>query len=178
MKTNIVLTGFMGTGKTSVGKRLAVAMGKNFIDTDNEIERVTGITIPEMFSRCGEVRFRSEETLVVLRVAAMENCVISTGGGVVLRRENMQALRERGRIVCLTASPEVIQERVLKKSNRPLLSKDQSQERIKEMLAIREPYYRDADLVVDTTSLDIEAVTQIIIKFICEGSHNCANTQS
>lgn len=163
MKRNIVLIGFMGVGKTSIGKRLAEIFQMEFIDTDKEIEKLTGMTISQIFARHGEVRFRSEEHLIVTKVANRTNCVISTGGGAVLDDENVKALRKNGILICLTASPEVIQERVSKRGGRPLLQKDKSTTKITQMMEERKEFYARADFSVDTTKLTLEETVEQIL---------------
>lgn len=170
MKTNVVLIGFMGTGKTAVGRRLAKTLHKEFVDTDKEVEKATGMTVAQVFARYGETRFRSEENLVISRVAARENCVIAAGGGVVLRQENIEALRANGVVICLTADPEVIHERVKRRNTRPLLQKDKSRGRIEELLQERDGLYEVADFYIDTTNLDLDEVERQIIN--CLGGHN------
>ncbi|NLK51159.1 MAG: shikimate kinase [Syntrophomonadaceae bacterium] len=161
MKTNLILIGFMGTGKTTVGRTLARLLDKEFMDTDSEIEKVVGLKIEDIFNRYGEIRFRSEESLVVQKLARRQNQVISTGGGVVLNPENVRALKATGYLVCLQAAPEVIQSRVSRRI-RPLLRKDNSLERIKELLKERETSYRGADLYVDTSNCTQEEVVNQI----------------
>ena len=151
----------MGTGKTAVGRSLASLVEKDFVDTDAEIEKVVGLKVEEIFSRFGEVRFRSEESLIIKKVAARQNCVISTGGGAVLNKVNWEALRASSYIVCLVASPEVIQSRVARRV-RPLLRKDRSLDRIKELLKEREPFYQGADLYIDTSEVSCQEVAQQI----------------
>ena len=147
---NIVLTGFMGTGKTAVGRELARRLGMRLIELDTEIEKAEGMTINEIFSRHGEPYFRDRETEMVKRFAKQDNLVISTGGGVVLREENMKALREKGVIVCLTASPETILRRISTSDERPLLKVDDPLKKIKDLLEYRRPYYEKADIVIET----------------------------
>lgn len=175
MKSNIVLIGFMGTGKTSLGRRLAGALDKEFVDTDMEIEKITGLTIPEIFRKHGEIRFRSEEKLMVKKVALKENCVISTGGGVVLDPENMIALKKNGWIIGLTATPKVIFSRVAKRNNRPLLYKNKSLEFIEKLLKEREPYYKQADLLLDTSEAEPEELISYVKQFLKEKERNEAN---
>ncbi len=168
-KSNIVLTGFMGTGKTSVGKRLASILGMDFVDTDMEIERLTGLKIPEIFQMYGEERFRKEESADVERIAALQNTVVATGGGVVLNPENMRHLRKNGFVVLLQARPEVIARRLQGSDDRPLLAdKEQLIERIEGLLQEREPYYEDCDLKIDTSDLDVQGVAEKIIKELRE----------
>jgi len=176
MKSNIVLIGFMGTGKSSIGRRLAAKLHKTFIDTDREIENVTGLSIDQLFNRFGETRFRSEEELIVKKVSERRDCIIATGGGVVLNPDNVACLRQNGTVICLTASPQVIHQRVGRR-NRPLLKKDRSPERIEQMLRERDPFYRCADLTIDTTNFDPDDIIQKIMEFISGGAA-VANTES
>lgn len=166
MKTNIVLIGFMGTGKTAVGKRLAIMLNKEFYDTDQEVEAVTEMTISQLFAKYGEIRFRSEEKLAVKRIASKDNSVISTGGGVVLDRENIDLLTEKGILICLTAKPEIIYERVKKRNNRPLLKKDNLYQTILGLMAEREKLYRCADFYLDTSDLNFEEIIEHITAFL------------
>lgn len=172
MKTNLVLIGFMGTGKTSLGRKLAKVLNKDFIDTDLEIEKLTGLSIPLLFKKHGEIRFRSEEKLMVEKVAKKDECVISTGGGVVLVPENIEALSRKGWIIGLTASPKVIFSRVAKRSNRPLLYKHKSVEYIEMLMKQREPYYKCADLTLDTSNAKSEELINLVIQFLKEKELN------
>jgi len=166
-RSNIILIGFMGTGKTAIGKRLAQALGKQFIDTDKEIEKVTGMTIPQIFNRHGEIRFRSEEKLAIKKACSRSNAVIATGGGAVMDEDNIKMMKSCGRIICLTARPEVIQARIKRKDNRPLLQRDKSIERISELLADREVYYKKcAEAFFDTSDEEHEQVVERIIRFL------------
>ncbi len=167
MKNNIVLIGFMGTGKSAVGSRLAQRLRKQFIDMDREIENITGMTIPEMFKRHGELRFRSEEKLLARKLSERENLVISTGGGLVLLEENIITLRKNGILICLDASPEDIFERVnRKKGSRPLLRKGTTLETIQTMLKEREPYYACADIRINTSGRELDQIIREIIDAI------------
>jgi shikimate kinase len=147
---NIVLTGFMGTGKTEVGRILAKKTGYSFTDSDAEIEKTAGMTISEIFGKLGEPAFRDIESAVILSLSGHERAVISTGGGAVLRQENMDNLRGKGVIVCLEASAATILGRTEGSDDRPLLNAEDRLARIKEMLAERRPYYEKADIMVDT----------------------------
>ncbi|MCL4439747.1 MAG: shikimate kinase [Firmicutes bacterium] len=155
---NLVLVGFMGTGKTTVGRKLAKMFGLKFVDTDHEIEQVTGLTVSEIFKKYGEVRFRSEEKAAVRRVTRNHSQVIATGGGVVLNPENMERLKETGIVVCLTAAPEVIYQRVIRKKNRPLLRTEDPLHTIKSLLAERKSFYEGAHVTVDTSNREIDGV--------------------
>lgn len=165
-KSNIVLIGFMGTGKTAVGKRLAALLNKNFYDSDQEIESVTGMTIPQIFARYGEIRFRSEENLAIARLAQHDNCVIATGGGVTINPDNMRLLREKGIIICLSAKPEIIYERVKRRNNRPLLKKGDLYQTIVKLMEERAEIYREADFFLDTSGLDFQEIIARIIEFV------------
>ena len=166
--TNLVLIGMMGTGKTTVGKRLAQRLDTEFFDSDLEVESTVGIKIPEIFSRYGEIRFRSEEKLVVRRLAALSEIVLATGGGAVLDQDNMAALKRTGILITLRASPEEIFERANRKGDRPLLRKDNSLDTIQNLLEQREFAYRQGDIEVDTSTLTPEEVTDIIIERLKE----------
>lgn len=169
MRDNIILIGFMGTGKTVVGRRLASRLQKNFIDTDAEIERVTGMSIPQLIKKHGYVRFRSEGNLALKRISNVKNAVIAAGGGIVLNDENMKLLKQLGTVICLKASPEAIKERTERRTNKPFLDKGDYNE-IKKMLAEREKYYRQADFTLDTTDLSIEEVLEKITEYLREAS--------
>ncbi len=164
MGKNIVLIGFMGTGKSTVGMRLAERLHLQFVDMDREIERITGMTISQLFRKHGETRFRSEEQLMAQKLGRCSNLVIATGGGVVLQPDNVAALKKNGIFVALEASPEVIMARVShKKSNRPLLNKATTVEDVKKMLAAREEFYACADIRVDTTGQELNKLVNEII---------------
>ena len=170
IRQNIVLTGFMGTGKTVTGQLLAERLEMLFIDTDREVEAATGLDPSEIFSRYGEERFRAEESLVVERVAQLEHCVIATGGGAVLNADNMVNLRMKGLIILLEARPEVIVRRVSLVDDRPLLSENQNQqqllERIEALVRQRAPYYDDHDFRVDTSEMSPEQVMSEILAYL------------
>jgi len=157
---SIVLIGFMGTGKSVVGRRLAQDLRFNFVDTDILIEKKTGKRISEIFSEeGGEKRFRLLEEEAVRTVVKQGRSVVSTGGGVVLSQANRDILREYGTVVWLKASPELILERVKKKpGTRPLLLKEDPLLSIKSLLKEREFFYQQAAFSVDTSQLGVEEV--------------------
>ena len=140
----------MGTGKTAVGKELAQLLDMKLIDVDMEIEKAEKTTINEIFRQSGEQRFRDKETDMIKAVSRNKNVIISTGGGAVLKKENMDILRENGVIICLTATPETILQRTGANSNRPLLQVENPFKKIKELLDFRKPYYEKADILIDT----------------------------
>jgi shikimate kinase len=161
---NIVLTGFMGTGKTAVGKELAQILGMKLIDVDTEIEKSEQITINEIFSQFGEPRFREIETAMIKRIASGRNLVISTGGGAVLKQENMDIVRESGVIVCLVASPETILKRTGTSNDRPLLKVENPLEKINQLLTFRKPFYEKADIMIDTENKTPLQIAEEIIE--------------
>lgn len=162
---NIILTGFMCTGKTSVGKKLAEILNFEYIDTDDIIEKRVGLKITEIFSKYGELYFRDVETQVIKEVSELDKKVIATGGGVVLRKENMDSLRKNGIIINLTAKPETVYERLKKQPGvRPLLNKPNPQEEIKKLLNYREEFYKNCDLRIETDNLTIEEIVEKILQ--------------
>lgn len=153
MKENVILIGFMGVGKTSLGKLLAGKLGRAFIDLDEKIERDAQLTIPQIFEKYGEKHFRELEKAAVKEVCQRRNIVIATGGGTVKDAENMQLLKESGVVICLTTEPEEIFRRTVKRGERPLLDGGGNErlETIKKMLAERDKFYSQADFKIDTT---------------------------
>ena len=156
MFKNIILTGFMGVGKTSVGTRLAADLGYTFVDTDNLIEADQKTTISEIFSNFGEPYFRDVEARIIRQVLEGEGQVVSTGGGAVIRDENREAFKHAGLVVCLTAQPEVILERIKQETHRPLLQTPDPMAKIKELLGNREKFYNQADLIIDTSNKSVD----------------------
>jgi shikimate kinase len=161
---NIFLTGFMGCGKTSVGRVLSERLGYHFVDLDEAIVAEAGVSIKEIFASQGEPAFRRLESQVLQKVAVGTGVVVSTGGGAVIAEGNRTIMRSAGSIVNLTASVDSIAARLCGDSERPLLADDASSERIRNMLETREPYYADADLRIDTTSKTVAAVTAEILQ--------------
>ncbi|PIW33953.1 MAG: shikimate kinase [Elusimicrobia bacterium CG_4_10_14_0_8_um_filter_37_32] len=173
-KRNIVLTGFMASGKSAVGKELAKRLKMDFVDTDNLIEEREGMEISRIFREKGESYFRDVETKIVKEVAEYKNSVIATGGGVVLKEENMRALRKNGTIICLSTNPATILKRTSRNQLRPLLEGER-EKKIKDLLAFRAPYYQKADFTVDTSDLTVEQTVEKIIKFLNEKNGNCGS---
>src|SRR5512135_3772284 len=162
MFKNIILTGFMGVGKTSVGTRLAKDLGFTFVDTDDLIEADQRMTITDIFAKFGEPRFREIESRIVQQVMTGENQVISTGGGAVIRDGNRTAFKKAGLVVCLSARPEVIYERIRHEMHRPLLKVLDPMARIRDLLESRATFYGQADLIIDTSEKSVdEAVREI-----------------
>ncbi|MGJ8633985.1 MAG: shikimate kinase [Luteolibacter sp.] len=154
---NIVLIGFMGSGKSTVGRELRQRLGYSLLDMDQLIEETMGKKITEIFKEEGEKAFRDFETLQLLEIAKQTDTrhIISTGGGIVTRAENRSLLGKLGYVVWLDAPEEIIVERTSRNRDRPLLNHSDAQERIAAMLTEREPMYREtAHLKIDTGGLD------------------------
>lgn len=148
---NIFLVGPMGAGKSTVGRQLAQSLGYEFQDSDQEIQRRTGVDIATIFEYEGEDGFRNRERQVIEELAARDNMVLATGGGVVLTPANRQQLAARGLVIYLHCSPEQQYARTARDRNRPLLDTDDPQQTLRDLMAEREPIYRQvADLVVST----------------------------
>ncbi|MDD5559845.1 shikimate kinase [Candidatus Methylomirabilis sp.] len=162
----IVLTGFMGTGKSVVGRRLAERLALPFIDLDNAIEAAAEMTISEIFASEGESGFRRRERELIASVANHTNCVIATGGGAILDPENARNLRAGSVLVCLVAEPTVILERLGADAGRPLLRSPDRLARIRELLLQRGPAYSQADLSIETSGTDVEEIVDRIVQHV------------
>lgn len=160
---NIVLVGFMGTGKTTVGKQVAARLGFTFIDLDETIEQEEKMTVPEIFAQYGEPYFRRKECETIKKLLMCQNAVIATGGGAVVHDNNLDLLRQIGRVICLTAEPSTILRRVSQRTNRPLLACDDQEKRIVTLLEQRQKYYCQADSMVSTDSLSVKEVVEQIV---------------
>ena len=165
---NIILIGFMGTGKSAVGKLIASRIGYTFQDTDALIEAKEQRSIPQIFAENGETYFRDLEQQVAKEIALRNKLVVATGGGFVLNPDNLAELRANSIVLGLTAQPEVIYSRVKADRNRPLLAADNSLQQITDLLAERTKYYAQADLVFDTSDGDPEFQALKMIKAIQE----------
>lgn len=168
---NIVLIGFMGTGKTSTGRLLAGRLNRPFLDVDKKIEQETGLAISDIFQLYGETHFRQLERDVISRLARYTNTVIATGGGVVLKQENMARLKSTGVIVSLTASLDIILERTSRRGVRPLLDCEDRAERVAKLFQDRAALYKKADYIVDTGCMSPHQVAEKIIVLLREGGH-------
>ena len=166
MGTNIILIGFMGTGKTTVGKLLAKTLQYPFIDLDEKIEADNGMTIPKIFEERGESYFRAREKDAVREIRALECHVISTGGGTPVDAENAAMLREAGFVVSLHADIDTIAQRTSAKGERPVLDGAEEESRrkvVERVLASRKEAYSRADICIDTAAMrPREAVHEII----------------
>jgi shikimate kinase len=161
---NIFLVGFMGAGKSTVGRLLARRLGWRYCDADKVIETKAGKTVSEIFSSHGEPRFRDLESDTIKSLAGKERQVVATGGGAVMREENMRAMKNGGVTVYLKAPMSVIWERIKHSRTRPLLNVDNPLEAAAELLRKRIPYYEKADITLDTAQLTPEEAAEEIIK--------------
>jgi shikimate kinase len=162
----IVMIGFMGAGKTSVGRLVARALGREFVDTDQMIERATRMTIGELFQREGELSFRRREIAAIDRAIAVPGRVIAVGGGAVLSAENRTALKQAGLLVYLRATPETLAARLTGVTDRPLLNTGDRVGRIRDLLVARGPIYETAgDVAIDTDRLNLEQTAVEVLEW-------------
>lgn len=157
----------MGTGKSSVGRRLARALGCRRFDTDEMITRQLEMPIMKIFAEYGEERFREEESAILETLGERKRAIIVTGGGIVLRPANLDRLRALGTVVCLTADLPTLLRRLARRSHRPLLQTDDRVETVQTLLREREPLYQQvAELTLDTSALSHDEVVQSIQEFL------------
>ena len=161
---NIVLVGPMGSGKTTVGRRLAYELNQDFFDTDHEIIAKTGVTIDHIFDIEGEEGFRERESKILENLCQMSNIILATGGGIVILPKNREILKNAGLVVCLSSSVDQLLMRTAKSKTRPLLENSADRRKtITELVDARDVYYREvASLVVDTTGKKLHEVINII----------------
>ena len=166
---NLFLIGFMGAGKSSVSAGLGRILGREVVEMDERIAAQEGMSIPELFAQKGEPYFRACETALLKSFAQGAPRIVSCGGGVPLREENVAAMRESGTVVLLTASPEVILERVKDSDERPLLQGHKDVPYIAALMEQRRPRYEAAaDITVDTSQLNIEEVCRQVLRQVSE----------
>ena len=159
----------MGAGKTTIGKQLAETLSLEFVDSDHEIEARTGVTIPHIFDVEGEEGFRRREENMIDELTRKQNIVLATGGGAVIRKTNRQHLKDRGTVIYLHASIDQLLERTSRDKNRPLLQTDNPRARLEELMAVREPLYREvADIIIDTEQQPVAKVVKYIVKKLQE----------
>jgi shikimate kinase len=165
--TTVILTGFMGTGKTSVGECLAARLGVPFVDTDRLVEAEAGRSVAAIFAEAGEAAFRAAERRAIDTALAVPKAVVAAGGGAIVDAANLALLRAAAPIVCLTARPAVIWRRVRAAGpTRPLLATDDPEARIAMLLAERAAAYAQADLTVDTSERSPEELADVLIDFV------------
>jgi len=167
---NIFLIGPMGAGKTTIGRQLATSLGFEFQDSDHAIQKRTGVDIPTIFEYEGEEGFRLREMQMIDDLTRQQHIVLATGGGVVLREENRRHLASRGLVIYLYCSPEQQFERTARDRNRPLLQTDDPKQRLIDLMAQRDPLYRQvADLVISTEKRAATSVVKDIRRRIERG---------
>ncbi|WP_291354938.1 shikimate kinase AroK [Acinetobacter sp. UBA3106] len=164
---NVYLVGPMGAGKTTVGRHLAELLGREFLDSDQEIERKTGATIPWIFEKEGEKGFRNRETMVIDELTARSHLVVATGGGAVTQLPNREFLKQRGIVVYLYTPVEIQLQRTYRDKNRPLLQVENPEQKLRDLLAIRDPLYREiADYIIETNQGAARDLAQKILHMI------------
>ncbi len=166
---NVVLVGFMGTGKTTIATQVANRLKMKYVSTDSLIEKREKRTINEIFTDSGEDYFRGIESDVIREVSAASGLVIDTGGGAVLREENIANFKSQGVVICLTADPETILERTKKYKHRPLLNVMDPKRKIRDLLAKREGFYAKADHSIDTGKLTVRQAVEEIVSIVNGG---------
>ena len=161
---NIVLVGSMGSGKTTVGRRLAHELNRDFFDTDHEIIDKTGVNISHIFDIEGEEGFRERESKILENLCQMSNIILATGGGIVILTKNRKILKNAGLVVYLSSSVDQLLMRTAKSKTRPLLENSTDRRKtITELVAAREVYYREvASIVVDTTGKKLHEIINTI----------------
>lgn len=167
MADNVILVGFMGAGKSSVGRILAARLGRCFVETDEMITAAQGRPIPEIFAEKGEAHFRALEDEVVRLLALKRGDVIATGGGLPCRDGRLEALRAIGTVVWLSADFGALYERALRSGDRPMLS-GKTREQAEALYEARKPFYAKADLAVDTTGLNPDQVAARVAALLAE----------
>lgn len=160
----IFLTGFMGSGKTTIGEKLAKKLGYPIVDTDQWIEQQEGMTIKQIFSEHGEAFFRELETKALKNLTG-ENLVVTTGGGMVIKAENRQLMKAKGTVFFLDCSLDEILKRTAGDTTRPLLN-ERPRHEVEQLLNERLPLYRKADYIIDTTSLSMSDIVAEIMRFL------------
>lgn len=161
---NIVLIGFMGSGKTSMGRFLSRELDYDFFDTDKEMENVTGLKVNQIVKKYGKIRFASEERLIVKKLAAMEHTVIATGGSFIDNEDNIKALKDNSIFVFLDVDDDVIIDRLKRRKVRPFTEKGSLSELVPEIYGRRRPVYEKyADITINTTEMTMEETAKEIM---------------
>jgi shikimate kinase len=161
---NVALCGFMGSGKSSVGRALAAILRFTFLDTDAVIESRAGKSITEIFAQEGEPAFRVLEAKIVQELEGRNRTVISTGGGLIVNPLNMESLKRHALVVCLWATPETILSRIRHHGHRPLLAGENPLEKIRTLLAERTPAYKQADVLINTEFRSTPDIAHLVAK--------------
>jgi shikimate kinase len=167
-RRTIALVGLMGVGKSTVGRRLAVVLGMPFKDTDIEIERAAGRSVGELFAERGEAEFRDGERRVIARLLDEPAHVLATGGGAFMHAETRRLMKEKATSVWLQADLDTLVERVRRKDNRPLLRDRDPRLVLGELMAVRDPFYAEADIIIAAMEGPHERTVQAIVKALQE----------
>jgi shikimate kinase len=162
---SVFLTGFMGTGKTTIGRQLAQRLGKGFVDTDQRVEQLEGRSVADIFAAAGEAYFRELERRVVAEAVKMD-AVVATGGGAIVDAANFERMHAAGPIICLTADVAVILQRTADDTSRPLLGAQERRKRIEDLLRTRSAAYARADVTIDTSTRSIDDILDDIVAFL------------
>ncbi|NEJ70240.1 shikimate kinase [Rhizobium phaseoli] len=171
---NLILVGLMGAGKSSVGRIVATQLGIPFIDSDHEIERVSRMTIPELFAAYGEVEFRALETRVVKRLLKSGPRVVSTGGGAFINDRTRRHIKRGGLSVWLKADLDVLWDRVAKRDSRPLLKTENPKQTLEDLMNARYPIYAQADLTVLSRDVRKEIMADEVLNAVIEAQKESA----
>lgn len=163
---NIYLVGFMGTGKTAIGKELAKRKKWQFADLDELIEQKERRPISDIFAKEGEPYFRKLESRALKKVSQRQKVIVACGGGIVINPDNIKLMKQTGRIICLTATPDIILERTAKFRNRPLLNVENPKEKIAQLLKYRAPFYAQADEAIDTSLISVKESASKILELL------------
>lgn len=169
-KQHIFFIGMMGTGKTTIGRKLADQIGYHWVDIDDQLEKNWGFTIAEYFKRYGEEAFRQEETNMLQKFVHQSPSVITTGGGIVLRPENRTLMLKHGWVVHLTAHPEELIRRLQNDQTRPLLAGENLEKRIRQLMKERAELYQNAHVTIDTTNQTPHSVLKEVKRFLFKSS--------
>lgn len=164
MDTNLYLVGFMGTGKSTVGRLVARQVGFDFVDSDHEIERRQGRPVSQIFAEQGEAAFRAMEREFIEQGHPARRCVVSCGGGLIVPPGMLELLRRRGVVICLHAPLETILQRTLHATHRPLLAVENPEQRVRELYAQREPLYRRAGTMVLTDKRPMREIAAHVLR--------------
>ena len=162
-RRSVVLVGMMGAGKSSIGRRLAARLGIPFVDADSEIEKAAGMAIPEIFAAHGEPYFRAGEARVIARLLEGGPQVLATGGGAFMSPDTRQAIRAKGISVWLRASLEVLNRRIKRRNDRPLLKNSNPIDTLKQLIDERYPVYAEAELTVESRDVPHDTIVEEIV---------------
>ena len=167
MSKAIILVGPMGAGKTTIGRQIAKSLGRDFFDSDKEIEIRTGASIPLIFELESETGFRKRETAMIKELLSKENIVLATGGGAILSKKNRSYMSEHGIVVYLCAPVDQLIRRTVKDKNRPLLQTSNPKKTIQDLLSKRDPLYRQvADIIFETNGFTVRQVVSKLQKLL------------